>query len=220
LKPLPSTSSTPSNKKIRQTVKQFDKSFQKKDQSLKKNDEMNERLELDKCKVIEEKNILGCDIEKEKANASLVEVIAYVESLIQDEKNTDIHTYDSETKRFSRDTQLCVMNLLSEGVGVKHVNKVSEHVAQFCGKTVTKLPSERTINGIGDQRAGISYFLISEEVGTKMYTTMQSDETRKSGSCCEFFSVRDSDEKEWVIGLKDMIDKRSSNSLKTLKVIT
>jgi len=41
---------------------------------------MNERLELDKCKVIEEKNILGWDIEKEKAkNASLVEDIDYVD---------------------------------------------------------------------------------------------------------------------------------------------
>jgi len=111
------------------------------------------------------------------------------------------------------------MNLLSEGVGVKHVNKVIEHVAQFCGKTVTQLPSERTINRIGDQRVGISYFQISEEVGTKKNTTLQSDETRKSGSCYEVFSVRDSDEKEWVIGLKDMIDKSSSNCLETLKVI-
>jgi len=79
--------------KLQKTVKKMGKSLQKKDQSLKKKSKVNERLELDKCKVIKEKNILECDIEKEKAKkASLVEDIDYVESLIQDEKNTDIHT--------------------------------------------------------------------------------------------------------------------------------
>ncbi|KAH3721064.1 hypothetical protein DPMN_063979 [Dreissena polymorpha] len=139
--------------------------------------------------------------------------------LIQDEKKSEVETFETETNTLTANTQLCVMNLLSEGVGVNHVKKVIKHVAQFCGRTVEKLPSVRTINRIGDQRAGVAYMHISEELGCEKDTTLQSDETRKSGSCYEVFSVRDSSEKEWVIGLKDMINKSSDNCLATLKLI-
>jgi len=79
------------------------------------------------------------------------------------------------------------------------------------------LPSERTINGI-EQEFLISKFLKRwEQKRIPLCNLMRRE---KVAVVVKFFSVRDSDEKEWVMGLKDMIDKRSSNCLKTLKVIT
>ncbi len=53
---------------------------------------------------------------------------------------------------------------------------------------------------------------ISEQLGKQKDTTLQSDETRKHGDCYEVFSIRDSTEKTWVLGLKD----REIRALKTV----
>jgi hypothetical protein len=108
------------------------------------------------------------------------------------------------------------MNLLSEGVGVHHINNVMTHVANLCGTTLSKLPSISTIIRIGDQRASVSYLHMDEELSSKEHTTLQSDETRKHGDVYEVFSVRDKDQKEWILGLKEMKDKSSDSCLSTL----
>jgi hypothetical protein len=53
----------------------------------------------------------------------------------------------------------------------------------------------------------------------KVDTTPQSDETRKHGDIYEVYSVRDEEQKEWVLGLRDMSDKISATCLDTLKSI-
>ena len=150
---------------------------------------------------------------------NLKESVTYLESLLNDSQSNEVLVFDTDKQAYSNNMQLCVMNLLSEGVGVHHVNNVIQHVSQLCGKSVSHLPSLATINRIGDQRASISYMQIGESLGREKDTCLQSDETRKHGDCYEVFSVRDKSEKEWVIGLKDMINKSSQNCLQTLKTI-
>ena len=69
-----------------------------------------------------------------------------------------------------------------------HVGKVVTHVAHFCGKTISQLPSVFTVNGIADQRARLSYFHMEEKLAEKMDTILQSDETRKHSECYEVYS--------------------------------
>ena len=111
------------------------------------------------------------------------------------------------------------MNLLSVGVGVHRINNVISYVAQLCGKTVENLPSISTINRISDQRVSVSYMQVHDILGEQKNTCLQSDETRKHGQCYEVFAVRDNDEKEWVLGLRDMLNKGSQTCLDTLKTI-
>jgi hypothetical protein len=54
---------------------------------------------------------------------------------------------------------------------------------------------------------------MDEELSSKEHTTLQSDETRKHGDVYEVFSVRDKDQKEWILGLKEMKDKSSDSCL-------
>ena len=56
------------------------------------------------------------------------------------------------------------MNLLSEGVGVHHVNNVVEHVSNLCGKTVDRLPTTTTINRISDQRGSVAHMHIKDKL--------------------------------------------------------
>jgi hypothetical protein len=46
-----------------------------------------------------------------------------------------------------------------------------------------------------------------------------SDETRKQGDVYEIFAVRDQTGKNWVLGLKEMVNKSSQSCLNTLKSI-
>lgn len=186
----------------------------------KQNESNNEKLKLGNELVstlqsyqeLEEENSM-----KDKQITDLKESLNYVELLVKD--NNTVQTFDNDKKAYTTDTQFCIMNLLSEGVGVHHVSNVIKHVASLCGKTVSQLPSVTTVNRIGDQRASVAYQQISEELGKEMNTTLQSDETRKHGDSYEVFAVRDSSQKEWVIGLKDMLNKSSDSCLDTLKRI-
>ena len=50
-------------------------------------------------------------------------------------------------------------------------------------------------------------------------TTLMSYETRKQGDVYEIFAVRDQTGKNWVLGLKEMVNKSSQSCLDTLKSI-
>lgn len=86
-----------------------------------------------------------------------------MENLLADNHSNVIITTDNEKNAYSTETGLCVMNLLTEGVGVHHVNKVMTHVANLCGKTLSKLLSVSTINKIGDQRVSVAKMHMAEE---------------------------------------------------------
>ncbi|KAH3837657.1 hypothetical protein DPMN_111058 [Dreissena polymorpha] len=129
-------------------------------------------------------------------NQNLKECLEYAENmLLQEEPSNIVLTTNPEKTVYSTQTSLCVMNLLSEGVGVHHVTNVMTHVADMCGKTFSQLPSVSTINRIGDQRVSLSYKHISEELSTQKDTKLQSDETRKHGEVYKVYSIRDEDER-------------------------
>ncbi|XP_070177757.1 uncharacterized protein, partial [Littorina saxatilis] len=92
-------------------------------------------------------------------------------------------------------------------------------VAELCGNKLTTLPYVRTIDIIGDQRLSLSYRHIEESLSTTKDTTLQSDETRKYGDTYEVFAIRDADKKEWVLGLREMVDKIADTCLDTFRTI-
>ena len=116
--------------------------------------------------------------------------------------------FDTDSNSYTPSFNLCVMNLLSFGVGVHHVNNVIKSVGNLCGKTIDHFPSVRTINRIGDQRLSISYKQMAE-LKDEESTTLMSDETRKQGDVYEIFAVRDQTGKNWVLRLKEMVKKSS-----------
>ena len=71
------------------------------------------------------------DVDLKAENNRLRTDLGYLENLLADDRN-EIQTYDQVNQAFTTDLQLCVMNILSEGVGVHHVNNVLSHVAQLC----------------------------------------------------------------------------------------
>ena len=130
-----------------------------------------------------------------------------------------VSVYDSERACFTEELQLCIMNLVSSGVGVHHITEVVTEVAKLCHRKLDKLPSVRTINRISDQRLAAAHYHISSTVSNKQFTTLMSDETRKFGDCFEMFGLRDDDGKQWVLGLRDMQNKASQSCLDTLITI-
>ena len=136
--------------------------------------------------------------------------MSYLEDPLHDDQTG---TIEDESKRFyNTATTACALNTLDEGVGVHHVGKVVTRIAQeyyrsshkiyiICGKTISQLPSVSTVNRIADQRARLSYFHMEEKLAEKMDTILQSDETRKHSECYEVYSLRDDQQKEWVLGL-------------------
>ena len=147
----------------------------------------------------------------------LNESITYLESLLNDDDNKLV-IFDTDSNSYTPSFNLCVMNLLSFGVGVHHVNNVIKSVGNLCGKTIDHFASVRTINRIGDQRLSISYKQMVE-LKDEESTTLMSDETRKQGDVYEIFAVRDQTGKNWVLGLKEMVNKSSQSCLDTLKSI-
>jgi len=154
--------------------------------------------------------------------SDLNDSLSYTESLLNDDVDNVLYIFDNHNYRYTNEFQLCVMNLLSHGVGVHHINNVIEAVASLCRKEVDKshIPSVRTINRIGDQRLSISHMHMAEQLSEKSNTTLMSDETRKHGDCYEMFSVQDYEGRQWVLGLKEMQNKSSESCLDALKVIT
>ena len=60
---------------------------------------------------------------------------------------------------------------------------------------------------MGVQRLSISHDHLAEVLSKEENTTLQSDETRKSGESFEVYAARDKSQKEWILGLRDISDK-------------
>ena len=82
-----------------------------------------------------------------------------------------------------------------------------------------ELPCLSFINRIGDERAIVAYMHIENTLKHEQHTTLRSDETRKHGDVYEIFALRDNEQKEWVLGLKNMKDKSSNTCLNTLQTV-
>ena len=146
--------------------------------------------------------VVNLNAEKENLESSfqqkfnyLNESLSYTKSLLNDDVDNVLYIFDNDNYRYTNEFQLCVMDLLSHGVGVHHITIVIEAFASLCRKEVDKshIPSLRTINRIGDQRLLRSHVHMAEHLSEKFNTSLMSDETRKHGDCYEMFSVQDSE---------------------------
>ena len=106
---------------------------------------------------------------QQKVN-DLYESLSYTESLLNDNLDNVLYIFDNDNNIYSTEFQLCVMNLLSRGVGVHHINNVIEVVASLCGKQMNKsrMPPLRTINIIGDQRLSFCSYVNGRPVIRKV----------------------------------------------------
>ncbi|KAK6178880.1 hypothetical protein SNE40_011366 [Patella caerulea] len=153
--------------------------------------------------------------ELENENIELRSSVTYLQTLLSDQ-NT-VQTMD-ENNVFTTSVQIFIINLLTEEVGVHHINTVIKEVARLCGKSIDKLSSVSTIYRIGDQRASVSQMHVAEELQS-CETTLMSDETIKHGDSYEVFALRDTSYKNWVTGLRNMHCKSTDTCLETLKKI-
>jgi hypothetical protein len=64
-------------------------------------------------------------------------LIVYLHNLREDESLSDnsLVLFNTSKNHYKTETELCVMKLLDENVGVAHVPKVIMSVAELCGKT-------------------------------------------------------------------------------------
>ncbi|XP_070207979.1 uncharacterized protein [Littorina saxatilis] len=148
---------------------------------------------------------------------TLTQDLQYVESLLNDEAT--IKTTEEDDRTFNTKTVECVMKLLDKGVAQHHVSGVMADVASLCGRTLNALPSSSTVNRIADRQASLVRQQLAEALPEKQSTTLQTDETRKRGDSFEVYAVRDDEDREYVLGLRDILDKGAQTCLSTFKTI-
>jgi hypothetical protein len=111
------------------------------------------------------------------------------------------------------------MKLLSRGVAVAKVGEVMKNVAEFCGKTLSTVPSATTIKRMGNRRASVCRQQLADVLPQQTSTTALTDKTRKKGDSFEAFAMQDSSGQLYVLGLRDMADKSANSCLDTLKTL-
>ena len=178
------------------------------------------KLNIDKDLL--SKQILDLKKETKESNEQIKDLKEnqyYLQTLLKDNDDDSVYLFDKNKNMYTPECQQTIMNLLSEGVGVHHINNVMTSVSNLCNKNLNQLPSTRTINRIGDQRLSLAQMQIAEKLQSKEHTTLMTDETRKYGQSYEMFSVQDDEGTQWVMGLKEMNNKSAQTCLDTFKYI-
>lgn len=155
------------------------------------------------------------DSEKELNEAH--KTVDYLTSLIND--TTELELFDETEKKYSNETVQCIMNLTDLKVPTEKVGSVIKEVTRLCGKKVNRVPSASTVNRIVDSKVALAETQVGSLLKDKPHTTLYTDETRKFGKCMQTYLVTDEDQKSYLLGLREMVDKSGQSTLDTLKEI-
>ena len=157
-------------------------------------------------------------VELGNKNRRLRETINYMETNpIQETENIEL--FDSEKGCFSTSTELCIHDLLNHSVAMDKVPKVIESVLKLCGKKSERLPSETTIRNINIRKMGLTQMQLSSTLPERPDMTLYSDETSKKGKKYTGYHLSDKGGNMYVLGLREMSDKSSKQTLATFKEI-
>ena len=144
----------------------------------------------------------------------------YLDSLLQDEVDTELKLYSEEDQSFTCETVICVQKMIDSGVAFAKIPGVMQCVAELCGKTsIDRLPKESTIRNFTIQRITLSQMQIGEAVSEQPNLTLYSDETARKGTKYMGYHVSDEEGQMWLLGLRQMANKKASTTLDTFKEI-
>ena len=81
------------------------------------------------------------------------------------------------------------------------------------------LPSQETVRSINIQRLVLAQHQIAEELPTQECTTIETDKTSKFGQKYRAYAIRNTEERAYVVGLRDLVTKSARDTLDTFKQI-
>lgn len=157
-------------------------------------------------------SIINLKSEKNELHIS----IEYLESLLNDEKEFSLF---NEKGHLINESEMCIFNLLSAKVGIRHVGDVFKAVGKMFGKHIDRLPNEKTIQNINDRMLALSLRQISDEFVQNEETTLYTDETTKLGTKISGYHASDKQGNFWVLGLRELSNKSSKVTLDVFKEI-
>ena len=161
----------------------------------------------------------------ETLNSKVVELQEYAAELnhrICEYKNSETSVVNVAVPKGSQyeytpDLRHVVVELVTQGVAYSHVVPVITASLSLVGKTLSHTPSKTTIQRIAtDLALAIALKHIEAEYTEKPNTTLATDETSKHGYQYGTFAAHDSEQKCWVLGLREMSSKSSETTLDTL----
>ena len=154
--------------------------------------------------------------QQEQEIVELKQSLDYLESLMENER---LNLFDKYTMSYTPETQMCIYGLLDLDVAMEHVPKVISKVATLCGKTdIDRLPAESTVRAMNSSRLALSHMQLAEVLPAKEDVTL-SDETPDRGMTVEGFNIADEEGTLYVLGLREMANKKGQTTLNTFKQI-
>ena len=184
----------------------------------KKNLGLTERIKRKKNKIKQVQS--RCDDfktklqEKEEEANNLLAENEWLREMVQ----LDMPTKDDRGS-YSVPMKECICRLLDHNVPTGQIPVVIETVLKLVGKAASDLPSKSTIKEWNVMRLCIS----QKQLGTEMLKTshlgLLSDETSKFGKKFEGFHADDEEGHLYVLGLREMASKASSDVLATFQQI-
>ena len=149
----------------------------------------------------------------------LKETVRELESKLEKLENEVVPTVDEETSQYLPEFKNLVYALLSHHVGSTHVRPVIAAVLQYASKQPSKLPSKSAISNWNIERLAIAQRQLSEELESRENLCLYSDETSKFGQRYMTYGVSDCNQRNYVLGLRDIATKSAKDSLDTFKEI-
>ncbi|CAG2220930.1 unnamed protein product [Mytilus edulis] len=143
----------------------------------------------------------------------------YLRLLISDDIGKPIKLYDEQSRKYTKEAQECVYQLLNNNVTTSRVGPVITTVLKLVGMRPNKLPSVSTVNNMNVQRLILAQTQLAEELSQKNSTCLLSDETSKYGTKFEGYHVSDNEGRLWVLGLRNILTKGAKDTLKTFQEI-
>ncbi|CAC5398047.1 unnamed protein product [Mytilus coruscus] len=128
----------------------------------------------------------------------------YLRLLISDDIGKSIKLYDEQSRKYTKEAQECVYQLLNNNVTTSRVGPVITTVLKLVGMRPNKLPSVSTVNNINVHR---------------LILAQTYDETSKYGTQFEGYHVSDNEGRLWVLGLRNILTKGAKDTLKTFQEI-
>lgn len=161
-----------------------------------------EYLKVENSRLIKENR--GLVMDKRELDAS----IGYLEDLLLESEKKEQSMFLEGKRRLSPDAVLCVMNLLESGVSSKSVRPVVKSVSEFCGISVTDVPSHTTVNEIRTRQLALAQASL-QEISEDQNTCLYTDETTRKGRKLMAYAISTETEVR-VLGIKEVPTKSAA----------
>ena len=154
-------------------------------------------------------------VEKMKTSKELAEENDWLRDIVQD--HSTLTTFSDG--KYIPALQKCIFEMLENRVSARNVSKIITCVLKFAGHTMSHTPSTSTINNMNIQRLLLAQKQLGDEFASQPNTTLLSDETTKFATKMEGIHATDMTGRTWVLGMREIQTKSSSDVMNTLNEI-